>query len=68
MTTATSSAADLLLTVPGRMLTAILDAIRNDDEMRAERDRAADRSRSHTRSRVEAPPDPRPLFRAKRPS
>jgi ArsR family transcriptional regulator, arsenate/arsenite/antimonite-responsive transcriptional repressor len=54
--------------VPGRMLSAILDAVRNDDEMRAERDRAADRSRSHTRSRVEAPSDPRPLFRAKRPS
>ena len=52
----------------GQVLSAILDAMRNDDGMRAERDRAVDRSRSHTRSRVEPPPDPGPLFRAKRPS
>lgn len=52
--------------VPGRMLSAILDAVRDDVEMRADRDRAADRSRSHTRFRVEVP-DPRPMIRAKRP-
>ena len=40
----------------GRMLSAILDAvIRDDGDMRAERHRAADRSRSHTRSRVQEP-------------
>lgn len=40
----------------GRMLTAILDAVLHDDgDMRAERHRAADRSRSHTRSRVQEP-------------
>jgi ArsR family transcriptional regulator len=50
---------------PGRMLTAILDAVRNDVEMQAERARAADRSRSHTRSRIQPLIDPRPLFRAK---
>ena len=34
---------------PGRLLSAILDAVVQDDAgMRAERDRAADRSRSHT--------------------
>jgi ArsR family transcriptional regulator len=54
--------------VSGRMLSAILEAVRNDAEMRAERDRAVDRSRSHTRARVEEPPDSRPMFRAKRPS
>jgi DNA-binding transcriptional ArsR family regulator len=37
----------------GRVLAAVLDAVRNDVELRAERDRAADRSRSHTRSRVQ---------------
>ena len=54
--------------IPGRMLNAILDAVRNDGELRAERDRAVDRSRSNTRSRVLAPLDPRPLLRANRPS
>jgi ArsR family transcriptional regulator, arsenate/arsenite/antimonite-responsive transcriptional repressor len=40
----------------GRLLSAILDAVVHDDEMmRAERDRAAERSRSHTRTRVERP-------------
>lgn len=40
----------------GRMLRAILDAVIDDDgDMRAERHRAAHRSRSHTRSRVEEP-------------
>jgi ArsR family transcriptional regulator len=39
-----------------RMLRAILDAVLQDDEeMRVERHRAADRSRSHTRSRVQVP-------------
>jgi DNA-binding transcriptional ArsR family regulator len=52
---------------PGRMLAAILDAVQNDVEMRAERDRAADRSRSHTRSRVQ-PLETRQLLRSKRPS
>jgi ArsR family transcriptional regulator len=42
----------------GRLLGAILDALENDDRMRAERHRALDRSRSHTRARVpEATPD-----------
>jgi ArsR family transcriptional regulator len=37
----------------GRMLSAILDAVvRDDEELRAERHRAVDRSRSHTRIRV----------------
>ena len=41
----------------GKMLAAILDAVvRDDDDMRAERHRAADRSRTHTRSRVQEPP------------
>jgi ArsR family transcriptional regulator, arsenate/arsenite/antimonite-responsive transcriptional repressor len=45
---------------PGRILSAVLDAVRNDIELRAERDRAIDRSRSHTRSRVQPPPEGRP--------
>jgi DNA-binding transcriptional ArsR family regulator len=53
---------------PGRMVAAILEAVRDDVEMRAERDRAADRSRSHTRSRVLSPPDSRLMTRAKGPS
>jgi ArsR family transcriptional regulator len=52
---------------PGRMLTAILDAVRNDVEMQAERERAVGRSRSHTRARVQ-PLDPRLMLRAKSPS
>ena len=40
----------------GRMLRAVLDAVLQDDEaLRAERHRAADRSRSHTRTRVQEP-------------
>jgi DNA-binding transcriptional ArsR family regulator len=40
----------------GRLLSAILDAVVHDDAaFRAERDRAAERSRSHTRTRVERP-------------
>jgi ArsR family transcriptional regulator len=53
---------------PGRMLGAILDAMRNDVAMQAERSRAADRSRSHTRNRVQPPFDSQLLFRAKSPS
>jgi ArsR family transcriptional regulator, arsenate/arsenite/antimonite-responsive transcriptional repressor len=53
--------------VPGQMLSAILEAVRNDVEMRAERERAVDRSRSHTRSRVVAPSDTRPMLRVRRP-
>jgi ArsR family transcriptional regulator len=38
----------------GRLLSAILDAVVHDDAlMRAERGRAVERSRSHTKSRVE---------------
>jgi hypothetical protein len=50
------------------MLSAILEAVRNDDEMRAERGRAADRSRTHTRSRVLPPSETRPMLRSKAPS
>jgi ArsR family transcriptional regulator, arsenate/arsenite/antimonite-responsive transcriptional repressor len=53
---------------PGRVLAAILEAVRNDDEMRAERDRAVDRSRTHTRSRVQSPAETRPMLRSKTPS
>jgi ArsR family transcriptional regulator len=52
----------------GRLLSAILDAVVQDDAtMRAERDRASERSRSHTRNRVEEPSD-KLVIRAKRPS
>ena len=52
----------------GRLLTAILDAVvRDDPVMRAERDRATERSRSHTSLRVEEPPGEKPMIRAKRP-
>jgi ArsR family transcriptional regulator len=47
----------------GRILSAVLDAVRNDIELRAERDRAIDRSRTHTRSRVQPPPEGRPSLR-----
>jgi ArsR family transcriptional regulator, arsenate/arsenite/antimonite-responsive transcriptional repressor len=53
---------------PGRMLAAILEAVRNDEEMQAERSRAVDRSRTHTQSRVQPPSEPRPLLRPKAPS
>jgi hypothetical protein len=39
----------------GRLLSAVLDAIVQDDDLRSERDQAADRSRAHTFSRVEPP-------------
>jgi ArsR family transcriptional regulator len=39
----------------GRLLTAILDAMYSDPELRAERDRAAERSRTHTDLRVQDP-------------
>lgn len=53
----------------GRLLSTILDAVVHDDAaMRAERDRAADRSRSHTRSRVQEPAGDRPPNRSRRPS
>ena len=52
----------------GRLLSAILDAVVHDDPgMRAERDRATEHSRSHTRTRVEEPPGDKPMTRAKRP-
>jgi ArsR family transcriptional regulator, arsenate/arsenite/antimonite-responsive transcriptional repressor len=50
---------------PGRMLSAVLDAVRNDAEMRSERSRAMDRSRSHTRSRVLPPLEGKPFLRTK---
>ena len=53
----------------GRLLSTILDAVVHDDAgMRAERDRAADRSRSHMRSRIQEPAGDRPATRSKRPS
>ena len=39
----------------GRLLTAMLDAMYSDPELRAERDRAAERSRTHTDLRVQDP-------------
>lgn len=36
----------------GRLVGAVLDAMRDDPSLQRERDRAADRSRSHTRSRI----------------
>lgn len=44
---------------PGRMLRAILDALADDDRLRVERARAADRSRIHTRLRAAAEERPR---------
>lgn len=38
----------------GRMVAAVLDAMRDDPALRAERERALHRSRTHTRSRVAA--------------
>jgi ArsR family transcriptional regulator len=51
---------------PGRILSAVLDAVREDVEMRSERHRAADRSRSHTRVRIQEPSDGKPPTRDKR--
>ncbi len=54
--------------VPGRLLSAILEAVVQDDSgMRAERHRAADRSRTRT-ARVQEPPAIRSLTRTKRPT
>jgi len=36
----------------GRLLSAVLDSVGNDEELRAERERAANRSRTPTKSRV----------------
>ena len=44
----------------GRMVGAVLDAMRDDTVLRGERERAADRSRSHTRSRVAGVGDAHP--------
>jgi ArsR family transcriptional regulator len=53
----------------GRLLSAILDAVVNDDAgLRSERARAADRSRAHTRARTAEPEDQQPMTRQKRPS
>jgi ArsR family transcriptional regulator len=38
----------------GRLLTAILDGVAHDEVMRRERQRAAERSRTHTRMRMES--------------
>ncbi|HEY7611987.1 MAG TPA: metalloregulator ArsR/SmtB family transcription factor [Gemmatimonadales bacterium] len=52
---------------PGRMLSAILDALIQDDPtLRAERERSAQRSRSHTHTRVQAPHAFRAVPRARR--
>jgi ArsR family transcriptional regulator len=52
----------------GRLLSAILDAmVHEDPALRREREQAADRSRTHTRSRVGAR-EPEKATRAKRPS
>jgi ArsR family transcriptional regulator len=52
---------------PGRMLSAILDALIQDDPtLRTERERAAQRSRSHTHTRVQEPDALRAVSRARR--
>jgi ArsR family transcriptional regulator len=52
--------------IHGRMLSAILEAVVHDDEeMRNERHRAAARSRSHIRMRVQVPADNASLSRPK---
>jgi ArsR family transcriptional regulator len=54
---------------PGRLLSAILDALIQDDPtLRVERERAAHRSRSHTHTRVQEPQAPRGMPRARRPT
>jgi ArsR family transcriptional regulator, arsenate/arsenite/antimonite-responsive transcriptional repressor len=54
---------------PGRMLSAILDAlIQDDSSLRAERERAAQRSRSHTHTRVQEPQALKAVSRARRPT
>ena len=52
---------------PGRLLSAILDALIQDDPaLRSERERAAHRSRSHTHTRVQEPHALRAMPRARR--
>lgn len=54
---------------PGRLLSAILDALVQDDAaLRAERERAAHRSRSHTHTRVQEPQALKAAPRARRPT
>jgi DNA-binding transcriptional ArsR family regulator len=54
---------------PGRLLSAILDALVQDDVgLRAERERAAHRSRSHTHTRVQEPHVLKTAPRARRPT
>ncbi len=54
---------------PGRLLSAILDALVQDDAaLRSERERAAHRSRSHTHTRVQEPHALRSAPRARRPT
>ena len=54
-------------TIHGRMLSAILDAVVQDDkDMRDERHRAVDRSRSHTRIREQEPTNGKLAPRPKR--
>jgi ArsR family transcriptional regulator, arsenate/arsenite/antimonite-responsive transcriptional repressor len=54
---------------PGRLLSAILDALIQDDPtLRGERDRAAHRSRSHTHTRVQEPHASRTMTRTRRPT
>jgi ArsR family transcriptional regulator, arsenate/arsenite/antimonite-responsive transcriptional repressor len=52
---------------PGRLLSAILDALIQDEPtLRIERERAAQRSRSHTHTRVQEPHALRAVSRARR--
>ena len=54
---------------PGRLLSAILDALVQDDAgLRDERERAATRSRSHTHTRVQEPHVLKTAPRARRPT
>ena len=54
---------------PGRLVSAILDAlVRDDAGLRAERERAALRSRSHTDARVREPLMSKTAPRARRPT
>ena len=54
---------------PGRLVSVILDALIQDDSaLRAERERAAHRSRSHTHTRLQEPHAVRAMPRARRPT
>ena len=54
---------------PGRLLSAILDALVQDDAgLRSERERAAHRSRSHTNTRVQEPHALKVAPRGRRPT